>query len=88
MSWQAFAMKQHVSMLPSLTHKEIGTSTQTNKRIELNKIYSLNEREKAEYVDKVIHVLFPLLQITMYTLHDAITTLTLRKKPKTVKAIE
>lgn len=36
-------------------------------------MYSLNEREKAEYVEKVIHVLFPLLQITMSTLHDAIT---------------
>lgn len=78
----------YVPMLPSLRHEEIGTSTQTNKRIELNKIYSLNERERAEYVDEVIHVLFPLLQITMYTLHDAITSLTLREKPKTVKAIE
>lgn len=33
----AFAMKQHVPMLPSLTHKEIGTSTNKQKnRIKLN----------------------------------------------------
>lgn len=72
----------------SFTHTQGSRNLNTDKIIELNKMYSLNEREKAEYVDKVIHVLFPLLRITMYTLHYAITPLTLRKKPKTVKAIE
>jgi len=57
----------------------LNTKEQTN---ELNKMYSLNEREKTEYVEIVIHVLFPLQQITMSTIHDAITPLTLRKSPR------
>lgn len=68
------------TMLPS--RKSEFKHKGTKKKKELNKMYSLNEREKAEYVEKVIHVLFPVLQITMSTLHDAITSLTLRKSPR------